>query len=288
MRKTSRVYVVAVSVIVAMAAAGAGSPTSSPEVARIQAHLAAVTRTLRATATDHLTEEQHAARLLALDWLDEYRSTGLFPHNHVRPRERVPVFVDPHGTPCAVGYLLLRSGEDEMVEEIVRANNLVRVPELRDDVRFADWLHAHGLTLEEAALIQPGYDWYPPPAPAETPPVAAGYRPATVGLSLASVALATYVATTDAGAGGLWPDMLAAGTAIGHTFLILGANDTAAEEPTWALGLNLAGLVTSVATLTVRIARAGEGPQEVGAPLAVRPHIAPGPNGTEIGVALRH
>ena len=67
------------------------------------------------------------------------------------------MFVDEHGTHCAVGYLLKRSGETELIEQVVAADNNVRVMELAGSERFGDWLEDTGLTLAEAAWIQPRY-----------------------------------------------------------------------------------------------------------------------------------
>jgi hypothetical protein len=95
-------------------------------------------------------------RELLLEALREYREDGAFPHNHSRP-ELGPVFVDEHGTRCAVGHLLALTGEHALVDRIASARNLATVHELADEPALLDWLSAAGLSLEEAALIQPGY-----------------------------------------------------------------------------------------------------------------------------------
>ena len=268
------------------AEAGSGPPDSAVERARIQAHLARVARLMRSAPTSHLTEQQQEARDVALMWLGEYRAAGVFPHNHVHPDGRVPVFVDPHGTPCAVGYLMLRSGHHDLVEEIVRTNNLIRVRELRDDERVRAWLEAHGITLEEAALIQPQYG--PSPPPAQPTPVASGYRPATVGLSLATAAVASYTATLGANRGTPWIDALAFGTTLGHTSMVLYANDTPGDEPDWAVGLNVIGLVAGVASEVFRMVRRDDPPRSNPEPRAVQSYLVPGQHGTEIGLVIRY
>ena len=262
-----------------------GPPDAAAERSRIQEHLARVARLMRAAPTSDLTDRQRKARDVALTWLDEYRAAGVFPHNHVDRDGPVPVFVDPHGTPCAVGYLMLRSGHDDLVEEIVSTDNLIRVGELRDDERVRAWLDKHGITLAEAALIQP---WYNPSPPAPEPEPSSTYRPATVGLSLATAALASYTAMLGADRGTPWVDALAFGATLGHASLILGAHDTAAEEPTWAVGLNIVGLTVSVASEMFRIARRGDAPRSAPEPPSVQAYVAPGRNGTEVGLAIRH
>ena len=139
------------------AAAEPARPVAAAEVGRIRVHLGNVESALRARDTDGLSADRRARRATALDWLREYRQRGVFPHNHTHPGERVPVFVDEHGTHCAVGYLLKRSGETELIEQVVAADNNVRVMELAGSEPFGDWLEDTGLTLAEAAWIQPKY-----------------------------------------------------------------------------------------------------------------------------------
>jgi hypothetical protein len=286
MRRTLASGLVIIPLALLLGAKVGVAPRESAEVVRIQDHLSRVIRAMRSEPTAHLTEEQRGARQTALTWLQQYRAAGVFPHNHVRPDQRVPVFVDSHGTPCAVGYLLLRSGYDDLVEEIVRADNLIRVRDLRDHPRLVGWLDAHGVTLAEAALIQPGYDWFPPPP--NPVPVSSSYRPATVGFSLASAALASYTAIAGADRGTPWIDALALGTTMGHAYMLLNANDTPAEEPTWAVGLNLVGLVASVGSEIFRIARRGDAQGQSDEPATVQAYVATGRNGTEVGFAIPH
>jgi hypothetical protein len=287
MRKVIAAAIVVLSLSVLPAAEGSRTRPSGAEAARIETHLEVVSRTLRSTSTVHLTDQQREARARVLDWLDEYRRRGVFPHNHVRPGERVPVFVDPHGTPCAVGYLMLRAGEDDLIEEIVRTDNLVRIHTLWDDERVALWLQAHGLTLEEAALIQPAYDWLPPPEPQPVQAVSRAYRPATVGLSVATAALASYAAMGDPLGGAPWADVLTIGIAMGQTLMLVEAADTDAAEPDWAVGLNVFGLVASVGSEISRLLRREDAQRERPATVAVRPYVVPGLYGTEIGFAIR-
>ncbi len=126
------------------------------ETRRIQGHLLDVEGVLRRRATDALSASQRERRNAALNWLREYRERGEFPRNHTHAG-RVPVFVDEHGTPCAVAYLLQRSGREDLVREIASADNNVYAWELAADARFSEWLAETGLTLDEAARIQPAY-----------------------------------------------------------------------------------------------------------------------------------
>lgn len=246
---------------------------------RIQAHLARVSDHLRERAPAGLTPDQRAARRVTLQWLDEYLAAGVFPHNHVRPGTRTPVFVDPHGTPCAVGYLLLRSGEDRLVEEIVRTDNLVRVPELRGDPRLQRWLDARGITLDEAAMIQPQYGGTPDIGVQNT----SDYVPATVGFSIATAALVSYNALAGTKSGAPLVDGLVVGTTLGHLALL--TSDGSGDHHT-STAFNVLGAFVGVGTELVRIMGRGDGGDASRAGLSS--HVAPGPNGMEVGLVLRH
>ena len=99
-------------------------------------------------------------RAAQLKNLQEYADRGVFPRNEGHSKTAVPIFVDDHGTHCAVGYLMHRSGADDVVQLVVLANNLVLVDEVGNGPAL-DWILNSGLTKEEAALIQPSYT--PPP-----------------------------------------------------------------------------------------------------------------------------
>jgi hypothetical protein len=99
---------------------------------------------------------QRLARKLLLRELAAYRENGRFPKNRefVEP---TPYFVDAEGTRCAVAHLLDASGESDLVQLIAQRRNHARVAELADEARLIAWLDVAGLSLEEAALIQPSY-----------------------------------------------------------------------------------------------------------------------------------
>jgi hypothetical protein len=185
------------------------------ERALVQAHLAEVEAALRAAPTHQLDPQQRAKRSALLDELRAYRLAGSFPRNLEVPG-RTPVFVDDDGVHCAVGYLLHRSGEDELVAAVAEARNHARIFDLLDDPALVAWLDASGLSPVEAAWIQPAYcnmrastgtlvhetwiNWCPPwPNPGREE-LSREYLALTVGTSTLGAALAT-VNLLDLGAG---------------------------------------------------------------------------------------
>jgi hypothetical protein len=101
-----------------------------------------------------------AARCVQLRRLTEYRERGLFPINDGQAPDSLPIFVDGHDTACAVGHLMRISGCQASVAVIAGSDNYVYVPDVERG-SIADWILTSGLTLEEAALIQPAYPWIP-------------------------------------------------------------------------------------------------------------------------------
>ena len=86
----------------------------------------------------------------------DYMNRGRFPLNEGHSPVAVPVFVDHHGTHCAVGHLMRSDGMSTEVAKIVNADNLVLVSSVNGG-GMLDWVRTSGLTQEEAAMIQPSY-----------------------------------------------------------------------------------------------------------------------------------
>ncbi|MBX7101458.1 MAG: hypothetical protein K1X89_27330 [Myxococcaceae bacterium] len=126
------------------------------DVERIRAHLERVERALRSADVSAFDAQARVERAHLLDVLHAYRERGQFPHNHVLDH-RNPVFIDPHGTPCAVGHLIIESGAREVALEISRSQNLAYLKDITHPA-VAPWAKAHGFTLDELARIQPSYD----------------------------------------------------------------------------------------------------------------------------------
>jgi hypothetical protein len=123
---------------------------------RVREHLRGAERFAGKRDVSELGRLQRLLRALLLSELARYRQSGRFPVN--RSFEQLtPHFVDAAATPCAVAHLLALSGEQALVQRIARERNHARVHELANEPRLVAWLRAVGLTLEEAAAIQPSY-----------------------------------------------------------------------------------------------------------------------------------
>ncbi len=125
------------------------------EADRIAQHLHLVAAFLRSHGSSGLAPSAKANRHALLNDLDAYADRGIFPQNHVLPY-RNPVFIDPIGTACAVGQLMIESGHRELAERISREMNLAYVHDIKcPDV--LQWAVEEGFTEDELAWIQPGY-----------------------------------------------------------------------------------------------------------------------------------
>ncbi len=100
-------------------------------------------------------------RTQLISWLRDYRNAGKFPENDRFANRAMPFFRDSHGTLCAMAYLVDRSGRGDIVDHIAKTRNNAFIRELTDDPALVAWLNASGLTVDEAARIQPQYGGFP-------------------------------------------------------------------------------------------------------------------------------
>ena len=171
MSRSIQMWIVAVLFALAWYCPASAGECAAETDHQIVAHLVSVESQLRAQDVSHLTDVQQERRLQHLDTLNEYTRAGQFPHNHTgagreRPFPfpqgfpelpcRTPVFVDEHGTHCAVGALLAADGQGEMVSRIVAESNLLYVHEMRDP-EISTWARENGFSVDELAMIQPQY-----------------------------------------------------------------------------------------------------------------------------------
>lgn len=130
------------------------------EVRRVRHHLAGAEAMMRARELSGLSPAQRTMRAFVVAELRRYRLRGVFPRNHYH-RELTPQFVDEHGVRCAMAHLLHVTGFDDLVERVRRAKNDVRIRELAGDPELLAWLLMVGMTLDEAARVQPSYCFVP-------------------------------------------------------------------------------------------------------------------------------
>lgn len=132
------------------------------EAQRISSHLHLVRARLNERAVRGFSDAAVAERGRLLERLGDYADGGRFPQNYV-VAHRNPVFIDPHGTACAVGWLMIESGHRDLAERISGSMNLAYVLDMPASPlwpEIAAWAQQHGFTADELAWIQPGY---PPP-----------------------------------------------------------------------------------------------------------------------------
>lgn len=110
-------------------------------------------------------------RQLQIARVERYARRGVFPQNVDFEGERVPYFIDARGVPCAVAHLMIEDGLRTDVERIARETNHVLVMSVSSGP-IVEWVRESGLLQEEAARIQPKYDFddgqrrpTPPPEP---------------------------------------------------------------------------------------------------------------------------
>lgn len=129
------------------------------DAARIERHLQMVRETLSARRLQGLSDAQRAERSHLLSRLGDYATARRFPQNYV-VAHRNPIFIDPNGTACAVGWMMIESGHRDLAERISATMNLAYVLDMPKSPlwpEIAAWAKGHGFTADELAWIQPGY-----------------------------------------------------------------------------------------------------------------------------------
>ena len=140
---------------------GASHPRSEPspreaEVKRLQLHFDSVDVELRSRNVSSLGQVQLARRAQLVSWLRDYRVAATFPTND-RFSAPTPFFRDKDGVLCAMAYLIDRSGRSDIVNKVAATRNNAYIRELADDPALIAWLDSSGLSVAEAARIQPAY-----------------------------------------------------------------------------------------------------------------------------------
>lgn len=121
---------------------------------RIQKHLFEVCLLLRERSAAY-PEDQKQRRLELIQQLYDYAVERKFPINTLH-KQRKPYFIDYRGTACAVGYLMLQNGFDQEALLVHKEINTAYVKEIPQSW-LESWMDYSKFSLDELALIQPGY-----------------------------------------------------------------------------------------------------------------------------------
>ncbi len=135
---------------------GRGPGAADGEALRMRTHLEHARA--RLAAAPPTRPELAGRRAELLGYLGEYIAKGVTPQNTRLPW-RSPVFIDDFDNICAVGYLIERSAGRALPERIAarhRFDYLEDIAAAMPEVRA--WIESSGLTLDELASIQPGYE----------------------------------------------------------------------------------------------------------------------------------
>jgi hypothetical protein len=155
-----RVVILSLGVIGA-ALLGASHPSvatslRAAEISRLRSHFDSVDVELRSRDVSSLSSGQASRRSEMIAWLREYRDAGTFPTND-RFEEPTPFFRDSDGVLCAMAYVIDRSGRSDIVNKVASTRNNAYIRELANDPALIAWLDSSGLSVAEAARIQPAY-----------------------------------------------------------------------------------------------------------------------------------
>ncbi|MEP1150614.1 MAG: hypothetical protein ABJH08_02695 [Balneola sp.] len=143
---------------------GVEPDNTTEENLRLTTHLKYVENKLRTTDVSHLSAELRVKRSQLLDYLKEYIEEEAFPKNYHYPKKRQSVFIDKNGAICAVGYLVERSVDRSVAEEINAEYKFSSIFDIQS-IEFESWVAKSGFTKKELAMIQPMYGSLPPQEP---------------------------------------------------------------------------------------------------------------------------
>jgi hypothetical protein len=196
----------------------------------------------------------------------------------------MPFFRDSRGTLCAMAYLIDRSGRGDLVDRVARTRNNAFIAELAGDPDLRAWLDSVGLTVAEAARIQPQYGG------SVSERVSDDYAITSIlvsGASLTTFGLNLFAPSKTTG----WAGLLAGGLGVLAGAAQLDGNDdtqnVAAANLLIGAGAMAAGLVRVLRfgrerSVAVSSPRYDEG----AARLTVQPQVIPNSSGARLGLAM--
>lgn len=140
-------------------------PLATTETDKVGCHLSFVLQKLRAKYSN----KECTRRKEIFSALENYIGERTFPHHEdveafmQNRNARKPCFVDSTGTPCAVAYLMQKSGAEKLVNDILDASHkhdTIDQISQNDALKPAlkSWSSSVGMEISDLALIQPGYD----------------------------------------------------------------------------------------------------------------------------------
>ena len=222
-----------------------GGPSAPGEVSRVRHHLVGAETVLARRDESKLSVSQLANRRRLKGLLADYRRAGQFPTNEDFADRRVPYFRDRRGTLCAMAFLLERTGYAQIVDRVAATRNNAYVRELADEPGLAEWLDRFGLTVAEAARIQPAYGGPPWEPYGDSNKLTSGYAVASVvGIGLSATATALNLAGPRSRQRLAW-----LGAGAGIVTAILGAGKVDNEGAVRRLGISnlvIGGIATLV------------------------------------------
>lgn len=126
------------------------------EIDLIQTHLLLVVEQLKRKPIDHLPPAQQKNRLQLLEELKVYANQKTFPINSFH-NVRTPYFIDELGTACAVGQLIIKSGNEGLAKFISNSNNFDFIEDMPHQNKLLSWANQYGFEMDELKWIQPSY-----------------------------------------------------------------------------------------------------------------------------------
>lgn len=248
-----------------------------PEVRRLQAHFDSVDRELNRPAHPTDPVGQHARRTQLRAWLRAYRDAAAFPRNWKHPGA-TPIFRDDSGALCAVAYLIARSGRSDLVAAIADTRNYAYVRDLAGHAGLRAWLDSVGLSVAEAARIQPAY--------ASGPSVSFGYVVGTVAADVLAV-WSTGVMLASPERKTAWMGAVSGGLALALGVGRLRAENGDRRLARWNVALGVGTLAVSAVTFRVSSSPPPSRERERATAWQWSPVLAARQEGPRVGVQVR-
>jgi hypothetical protein len=201
----------------------------------------------------------------------------------------MPFFRDSRGVLCAMAYLIERSGRPDLVNRVALTRNNAFIPELAGDPELGAWLDSTGLSVAEAARVQPMYE--PFPTVPEDEEVSADYAVTSIlvsGSSLTTLGLNLFAPSRSTG----WAGVIAGSAGIVTGAVNLdgtgGTDKVAAANIVVGAGALAVGLYRLLSLRPAEPLNA-QSPQAGGsnARIALSPLMTPTAGRPRLGVAVR-